>query len=90
MATQTPQPGENGTKPGGSTGITHNESLSGTQQECRHQLVHHDAVNAATKNMTQDVHLKIVRKTGSSNNKKQHAIGCEYIHIKVNHGQRIV
>jgi hypothetical protein len=28
--------------------------------------------------------LKIVRKTGSSTNKKQHAVGCEYIHSGVN------
>jgi len=81
MATQTPQPGENGIEAGGSTGITPKTSLSGTQQECRHQLVHRNAANAATKNMTEDTHLKIVRKTGSSKNKKQHVIGCKYIHI---------
>jgi len=40
--------------------------------------------------MTQDAHSKIVRKTGSSKNMKQHAIGCEYIHIKVNDGQLTV
>jgi len=37
--------------------------------------------------MTQDAHLKIVRKTGSSKNKKQLAVGCEYIHIEANGGQ---
>jgi hypothetical protein len=37
--------------------------------------------------MTQDAHLKIVRKTGSSKNKKQNAVGCEYIHIEANGGQ---
>jgi len=42
--------------------------------------------NAATNHMTQDAHLKIVRKTGSSRNKKQHVVGCEYIHIKANAG----
>jgi len=35
--------------------------------------------------MTQDAHLKMVHKTGSSTNKKQHAVGCEYIHTAV-HG----
>jgi len=58
MATPTPQQGENSTEPGGSTGIAPNTSLSGTQQERRHQLVHRNAANAATKNMTQDAHLK--------------------------------
>jgi len=34
--------------------------------------------------MTQDAHLKIDRKTGSSKNTKQHAVGCEYIENEVN------
>jgi hypothetical protein len=37
--------------------------------------------------MTQDAHLKIVRKTGSSKNMKQHAVGCMYILIMANGGQ---
>jgi hypothetical protein len=37
--------------------------------------------------MTQDAHLKIVRKTGSSKNKKQHAVGCNCILIVANSGQ---
>jgi len=81
MPTQTPQPGENGTEAGGSMSITPNTSLSGTQQERRHQLVHRNSANMATKNMTEDAHLKIIRKTGSCKNKKHHAIGCKYIHI---------
>ena len=40
--------------------------------------------------MTQDAHLKIVRKTGSSKNKKQHAVGSEYIHMEANSGQLTV
>jgi len=87
MATQTPQPGVNGTESGWLMGITPNMSFSGIQQEHIHQLVHHNAANAAIKNMTQDAHLNIVHITGSSKNKKQHAIGCEYIHIKVNDTQ---
>ena len=55
-----------------------------TQQECKQQLLHRDTASAATKNKTQDAHLIIVRKTGSSTNKKQHAVGCEYIHTVVN------
>ena len=70
MATQTPQRGENGTEPGGSTGITLNTSLSATQQECSHELVHRNAAIVATKNMTQEAHWKIVHKTRSSKNKK--------------------
>jgi hypothetical protein len=56
--------------------------ILGTQQERRHKLVHRDAANAAAKHMTQDAHLKIIIKTGSSKNKKQHAVGCESIHIE--------
>jgi hypothetical protein len=52
----------------------------GSQQERRHQVVHYDAANVATKDITQDVPLNIVRNTGSSTNKKHHALGCEYIH----------
>jgi len=68
MATQSPQQGENGTQPGQSMGATQNMSLSGTQQERRHQFIQRNAANAATKNMTQDAHWEIVRKTGSSKN----------------------
>jgi hypothetical protein len=50
-------------------------------------LVHRDASNVATKHMTQDAHLQIFRKTGSSKNKKQHAVGYEYICIEANGGQ---
>jgi hypothetical protein len=40
--------------------------------------------------MTQGAHLKIVRKTGSSKNKRQHAVGGEYIDIEANGGQLTV
>jgi len=33
--------------------------------------------------MTQNAHLEIIRKTGSSANKKQHAIEREYVHFMV-------
>jgi seryl-tRNA(Sec) selenium transferase len=65
-------------------------SLIGTQQELRHQLVQREAADAATKHMTEDAHLKIVRNTGSSTNRKQHAVGCEYLHTAVNSRQLTV
>jgi len=71
-------------------GATSNTEILGTQQDRRHKLVHHDAADAATKHMTQDAHLKIVRKTGSRRNKKQHAVGCEYFHIDPIGGQLTV
>jgi len=73
MTTQTPQTGESGSESSETTGTSFNASLQGTQQQRRHQLVHREAANVATENMTQDAHLKIVRKTGSRTNKKQHA-----------------
>jgi hypothetical protein len=87
MDTQPPPEGESGSNSGRLAGATSNTELLGTQQERRHKLVHRDAANVATKHMTQDAHLKIVRKTGSSKNKKQHAVGCKYIRIVANGGQ---
>jgi len=87
MDTQPPLPGESGSNTGRLAGATSNMDILGTQQERRHKLVHRDAANAANKHITQDAHLKIVRKTGSSKNKKQHAAGCEYIHIEAEGGQ---
>jgi len=84
MDTQPPQPGLSGSESSWLAGASSNTSLSGTQEEHRHQLVHQDAANATTKNMTQDEHFKIVHKTGSSTNKTQHAVGCEYIQTVVN------
>jgi len=74
MDTQPPPPGECGTISGRLAGATSNTELLATQQECRHKLVHRDTANVATEQMTQDAHLKFVRKTGSSKNKKQHAV----------------
>jgi hypothetical protein len=64
--------------------------MLGTQQDHRHKTVHCDAANAATTHMTQDAHLKIIRKTGCSKNQKQNAVGCEYILIYANDGQLTV
>jgi len=54
-----------------------NAPLAEAQQQRRHQLVHRDTAIAATENMAQDADLKMVCKTGRSNNRQQHAIECE-------------
>jgi len=90
MDTQPPPPGESGSNPGRLAGATSNTDNLGTLQECRHKLAHRDAANAATNHMTQDAHLKIVRKAGSRNNEQQHAVGCESIHIEAISGQLTV
>jgi len=84
MDSEPPQQVENGSKSSRLAGATSNTAIIGTQEECRHQLAHHDAPNAATKHMTQDAHFNIVHMTASSKNMKQHAVGCDYIHIAVN------
>jgi hypothetical protein len=87
MDTQPPPAGESGSNTGRLAGATSNAELLVTQQERRHKLVHRDAANVATKQTAQDAHLKIDRKTGSSKNKKQPAVGCKYILIVTNGGQ---
>ena len=87
MDTQPPLPGESGSNTGRLAGATSNTTILGTQQECRHKLVHCDVANAAAKHMTRDAHLKIICKTGSSKNKKQHAVGCEYTYMEANGSQ---
>jgi hypothetical protein len=87
MDTQPLPAGESRSNTGRLVGATSNTDLLGTQQEHRHKLVHLNAANVANKHMTQDAHLKIVRKTGSSKNKKQRAVGCKYILMVANGGQ---
>jgi len=58
-----------------------------TDLQCRHHSAHHDTANAATENITVDAELNIVRKTGSSKNKKQQAIRCEYSQVEVDDRQ---
>ena len=77
MAPQTPQPGLSQSESSRTAGASSNAPLVETQLQRRHHLVHRDAAIAATKNMAQDAHLQKVRKTGRSNNRQQHAIGCE-------------
>jgi hypothetical protein len=90
MDTQSPQPGLSGSASCRLAGASLNTSIVGTQHERRHQLVHWESADAATKHMTQDAHFIIVRKTGSSTNNKQHAVGCEYLHTMVNSRQLTV
>jgi len=71
-------------------GATPNTDILGTQQERKYKSVHRDAANTATKHMTQDAHFKILRKTGSRKNMKQHAVGCQYIHIEAKDSQLTV
>jgi len=90
MDTQPPPPGQSRSNTGRLAGATSNSEILGTQQEGSHKLLHSDAANLATKHMTQDAHLKIVRKTSSSKNKKHHAVGCVYILIEADGGQLAV
>jgi hypothetical protein len=87
MNKQRPLAGDCGSNTGRLAGATSNTDLLGPQQDRRHKAVHRDAAKVATKHMTQDAHLKIVRKTGSSKNKTQHAVRCKYILIVANGSQ---
>ena len=84
------QPGVIEAESSRTTGASNNVPPSETQQQRRQRLVHRDAAIVASKNMTQEAHFKIVRKTGSSKNMKQHAIGCKSIQIDVDDGQLTV
>jgi len=77
MAPQTPQPGVIQSESSRTAGASSNAPLADTQLQRRHQLVHRNDAIAATENMAQDTHIKKVRKTGRSNNRQQHATGCE-------------
>jgi len=90
MDTQPPPPGDSRSNTGRLVGATTNTDILGTPQEGRHKIVHRDGTYTATKYMTQDTHLKIIRKTGRRKNMKQHAVGCEYIHIEAKGSQLTV
>jgi len=83
MAPQTPQPGVIQSELSWTMGASSNAPQAETQQQCRYQLLHCDDAIAATKNMATDGQLKNILKTGCSNNKQQHAIGSEYLHINL-------
>jgi len=83
METQPPEPGESISESSQLLGTISNQSPIRTQQKRRHRVVRHDPANAATRNTTQDAHLKIVRKTGRSKNTMQHAVECKCMSIMV-------
>jgi hypothetical protein len=87
LAPELHPPGAIGVESSQTTAASSIAPLSETQEQRRHQGVHHDAAIVATEKITQDAQLKKVRKTGSSKNMKQHAIRCEPIHICVDDGQ---
>jgi len=87
MAPQSPQPGVIQSESSLTMGDSSNAPLADTQQQRRHQLVHRNAAIAATENMAHDADFKIVCITGRSNDKTQHAIGCDYLHIDAESGQ---
>jgi hypothetical protein len=58
MDTQPPQPGPSGSKSTRLAGTVSNTPVIGTQQEPKHQLVHCNAANTATKHMTEDALLQ--------------------------------
>jgi len=66
MAAKTRQQSEKRSESSRSTVASCIVFLVSTKQQCWHQLVHHGTANAATDNMTQDTHFKIVRTTGNS------------------------
>jgi len=87
MAPEKHQPGAIGAESSWMTGASTNIPGGVTQQQHRHQIVHHNAAIVVTTNFTPDVHWKIVRKTASIQNEKQHAIGYGSVHIAVDDGQ---
>jgi len=90
MDTQPTQPGESGSNSSRLAVTLSNRSFIGTQEEWRHQLVHPDAANTATRYWTPDAHWKIVRKTERSTHKKQLTVGSKYIYTIVNGRQLTV
>ena len=89
MAPQTSLQGESGTESSRMTGASSNTPPAETQLQRRHHFGHRDTANAATENTTLDAQSNNVRKTGSSKNKKQHAIRWKCSLIEV-HGRRLM
>jgi len=87
MAPRAPQQGESGTESSSTMAVSSDTQPAETQLQRRHHLAHHDAANAATKNLTLHTQFKIVRKTTIRKNTKQHAIGCMCSRVEV-HGRQ--
>ena len=71
-------------------GASSNMPPAETQLQPRKHLVHRNTANAATENMTLDIQLRIVRKTGSGKHRKQDAIGSKCSHIEVHGHQSMI
>ena len=69
------------------TGRWRNAPNGKTQQQCTLHLVQRDTGIVATKNVTQNAHLKMVRKAGKSKNNKQHLIKGGSFNIIADNGQ---
>ena len=87
MVPQTAQQGASGLESSRTMGTSSNMPTADTQLQHIHHLVHSDAANAATENMTLDAHLKVVRKSRNSKDRKQQAIGCDCCRIEVDSRQ---
>ena len=90
ISPQPPQPCESASESSQTIEVSWNTTHNGTQQQHNDQLVHCNAANAATANMALDTHLEWVLMIRSSKNLKQHAVGCEYIHIEIDRHQLYV
>jgi len=90
MVTEAPQQGDSGSESSELTDPSSNVSVTATQQQSRHQLVHLNTANAGSGNMTQYGHIKMGYTMRSCKNRKQHVIRCEYIHIEVDSHQLTV
>jgi len=90
MAPQTPQRGESELESSSTMGAESITPLVATQIQDWHHLVHRNAANAATENLTLDALLKTVFTTGSSKDQKQDAIGCECCRVEVDGCQQMM
>jgi len=82
LATQISQTAVIGSESSQITGASSHASSAETQQQHRHQFVHHNTAIAATENMTHNTHVKMVSYNGHRKMNKQHAIRCELLQIQ--------
>jgi len=80
MALLMPQQGASGLESSRMMNASLNTPPTGTHIQCRHQLVNHDAANAATDNMTQDTHSTMLHKARSSKIVKK-ACNWMWVHL---------
>ena len=90
MAQQAPQQGESWTESSRTIAFSSDTPPGETKLQRSKQVVHRDARNAATEDMTLDAQLKIVPKTARSRIWKQHAMGCKCSLIEVHSCQLMI